>query len=168
MKKVMIALIAGFVSLTYAEERYMVETNDRDVQVGAVFLMPYQLSEPEGSTASLFGARGEIFPDPTWSVGVEAIFGVEDKGFDENPLYVTPLLNFYPGANRAIEPVVNFGLPILLNTSEDNIGVRGGLGLMTTLGDTGLGLKYSFDVNYFFDQDVLSLNIVNLALNYSF
>ncbi len=164
----MIALVTGFISFAYANETYIVENNDRDIQVGAVFLMPYQLSEPEGSTASLFGARGEIFPDPSWSLGIEAIFGVEDKGFDENPLYVTPLLNFYPSSNRAIEPVVNLGLPILLNTSDNNIGVRGGIGLMTTLGDTGLGLKYSFDVNYFFDQEVLSLNLVNLALNYSF
>ncbi len=135
---------------------------DRAVQLGADFIMPYRVDSPSGRSAALFGAHAELFLVPAWAVSLEGIFGVEDRGFTDNPIYVAPGMSFYGSPGRTLEPFIRADLPILLNNNQD-LGVRGGLGFLWNLGLAGLGLRYSFDATYFFDSETTTLNLAHVS-----
>ena len=170
MKKKIAVLSAVLFALVAAAQDGMAEgDNDRDVQVSGVVIAPYRISDPEGRQSVLFGAAGELFPDPTWSVGLEAIFGVEDRGFDDHPVYLTPGVGMYPMARRGalLEPYFRVDVPILVNAGND-FGLRGGAGFMVNFADSGLALKYSFDATYFFDTEETVLNLAHVGLTLNF
>ena len=96
------------------------------------------------------------------AVSFEGIFGVEDRGFTENPIYVAPGMSFYGSPGSTLEPFIRADLPILLNNNQD-LGVRGGLGFLWNLGLAGLGLRYSFDATYFFDSETTTLNLAHVS-----
>jgi hypothetical protein len=75
--------------------KYNAASADRAVQIGADFIMPYRVDNSSGRSAALFGAHAELFLVPALAVSLEGIFGVEDRGFTDNPIYIAPGLSFY-------------------------------------------------------------------------
>jgi hypothetical protein len=138
------------------------ELGDRVIQLGAGIIVPYRVDEPQGRTATLFSINGDLFFVPHWTVGLQASFGLEDRGFSEDPVYLAPGMGFYPRPGQVFEPFIRADVPILLNADKD-FGIRGGLGFLWNLGVFGLGIKYSFDVAYFFDENATVLDLANAA-----
>lgn len=140
---------------------YSDRSMERGLQLGADFLVPYRVSDPNGRTSSLIGAHASLFVTPATTVDMQAIFGVEDQGFDEDPIFIAPGLSAYMAPGRLFEPVLSVAVPILLNAGND-VGIRGGLGFMWNV-LPALGLKYSFDGTYFFDSEAVSLNLAHVS-----
>ncbi len=138
------------------------DSSNRMIQVGGDFLLPYRIDKPSGRTAELYGAHMEVFIVPAWAISLEGVFGTNDNGFSKNPLYISPGMSFYGAPGRTIEPFIRADVPILINNGQD-FGVRGGLGFLWNLGVAGLGLRYSFDATYFFDQEATSLNLAHVS-----
>lgn len=138
------------------------DMSDRSIQLGAGLVLPYRVDSPSGRSATLFSVNGEFFVSPSWSLGAQAIIGVEDKGFTSNPIYIAPGIGFYPRPGRTFEPYIRLDAPILLNNGRD-YGARGGLGVMWNTGIIGLGLKYSFDAAYYFDAKATILDLANVS-----
>lgn len=138
-------------------------TTERTLQLGADLIVPYRVSTPDGRTSTLLGAHAEYFLVPDWSFAFQGVFGVDDEGFTDNPVYLAPGMTFYPLAGRIIEPYLRVDVPFLLNANDD-FGARAGLGFMWNTGLAGLAVKYSFDGAYFFDSAEVILNLVNVSL----
>lgn len=146
------------------DEKSMHYANDGDraVQIGADYVFPYRVDSPSGKTAQMFGAHAELFMVPAWSVSFSGLFGIDDNGYTDKPIFVTPGLSFYGAPGRVLEPFFRAEVPFLINNGQD-FGVRGGLGFMWNLGISGIALRYSFDATYYFDQEATSLNFANVA-----
>jgi len=138
------------------------DMSERTLQLGAGLVLPYRLDAPRGRTATLFGVSADLFLSPYISVGAQGIIGVEDQGFTSNPLYIAPGFGIYPTPGRMFEPYIRADAPILLNNGND-YGARGGLGLMWNTGVAGLGLKYSFDAAYYFQDKSTVLDFANVS-----
>lgn len=133
-------------------------SSNRAIQIGADFTLPYRVDNPSGRTTELYGAHLEMFVVPAWAISLEGAFGINDN----EPIYITPGMSFYAMPGRTIEPFLRADVPFLINNGQD-FGVRGGLGFLWNLGVGGLGLRYSFDATYFFDQEAVSLNLAHVA-----
>lgn len=139
------------------------DMSQRTLQLGGGVVLPYRVTSPSGRSASLFGVNAEYFISPYVSLGAQGIIGIEDKGFTDTPLYIAPGFGFYPTPGKTFEPYIRADMPILLNNDND-YGARAGLGVMWNTGLAGLGLKYSFDAAYFFQEEVTELNLANVAV----
>ncbi len=148
---------------TLSEPNRYANSGDRAVQVGADYVFPYRVDSPTGKTAQLFGAHAELFMVPAWAVSFSGMFGIDDNGYSDKPIFVTPGLSFYGAPGRVLEPFFRAEVPFLVNTSNKDFGVRGGLGFMWNLGISGIALRYSFDATYYFDQEATTLNFANVA-----
>lgn len=137
-------------------------TQDRTIQFGADFESPYRVSDPEGRMANMLGFHADYFIHESASVGLQAIFGVEDQGFADTPVFLTPGLHFYPTPGETFEPVISAEMPFELNNGDD-FGVRGGLGLLWNTHILGLGLRYTFNAGYFFDSEDVVLTLANIS-----
>jgi hypothetical protein len=184
MKKINYALVVlGFVSSAVAQDSTTTTTtpvqqqtttytddnshrtpgaDDRKVQLGGDFVVPYRVDSPNGRTASLIGAHTELFLVPAWAISLEGLFGIETNGFADKPIFISPGMTFYGAPGSTLEPFLRADVPILINNDQD-LGVRGGLGFMWNLGLAGLGLRYSFDATYFFDSEATSLNLAHVS-----
>ena len=153
------------ITTTQTETRAYGHDNDRALQLGADYVVPYQIQGgPHERTNSLIGGHAELFVLPAWSFGVQGAVGLEDsKNTGNQPIYLTPSMNFYGAPGHFIEPYVHTGVSFLVNKGQD-YGVQGGLGFLVNTGILGLGLRYSFDGTYYFqDSGHTSLNLANVA-----
>ncbi|MCB0308397.1 MAG: hypothetical protein KDD48_03415 [Bdellovibrionales bacterium] len=138
------------------------DMSQRSIQLGAGLVLPYRVDSPSGRSATLFGVSADVYASPYVTFGAQGIIGVEDKGFTKNPIYIAPGFGFYPIPGKTFEPYIRADAPILLNNGND-YGARGGLGLMWNAGIAGLGLKYSFDVAYYFKENATVLDFANIS-----
>ena len=157
MKKSLLILCLAILAPTLSHARL--------AQVGLDVIVPYEYSPNSGRLATLVGPRGEVFINEYSSVTFSALWGAEDKGFNDKPFYVVPGLAFYI-PSPILNPYLRLNLPILVN-DEKNWGFQGAAGLWWNI-IAGLGLEYSVDITRYFDQGETVVDWFHLGAVFTF
>ena len=156
MKKIFLILFMFLLPFTAKAET---------LQLGADLVVPYRTDSPSGRLATLAGAHGELFLSNSTAVGFAALFGMENKGFGDEPVYFIPGFTLYV-PSPIFQPYLQANVPVLLNNGKD-IGIQGAGGLQWNL-LAGLGLRYSIDVAYYFDAEATIINWVHASAVFTF
>lgn len=159
MKKVLLAIVATFIlsSSAYADAPR--------VQLGGDFVVPYRVDAPKSRLDMLAGGHIQGYLSSAVTADFTALFGVEDSGAADRPIYLSPGISLYL-PTFIVQPYLSANLPILINNGRD-IGLQGAGGLQFGL-LPGILLRYSVDVAYYFDTEAYIVNWVHAGVAVSF
>jgi|JI10StandDraft_1071094.scaffolds.fasta_scaffold269772_1 hypothetical protein len=157
MKKLFLAFLT---SLTLSGSALATE-----FQFGGDFVVPYRTDSPSGRLGMLAGGHLQAYISDALAADFTALYGVEDNGFADKPLYLIPGISVYL-PTYVVQPYLSGNLPILANNGKD-IGLQGAAGIQFGLSQ-GIALRYSVDVAYYFDAEAMIVNWVHAGLAVKF